>query len=797
MSFLLRSAEIDFLNNKDRDELLLSENDDEDDFNFKYVPANQFRGIVKAVRRRRAKLDEERTWASFVERRELEEANRNELDHLTQGMKDLLTDSIEEADRELKRLEEDALPERIEPLNRMTPALDVSQTEKLAATQKHQVVPSTRDNGTGSTNILLSIPEEENVQPSYEKLQDSKQGIKTNGRISSSDHRITQQRSNFGRSRRATIDPEYNSSPELSPERVDINSDSKFIGPDPGVGHRILTIQRRISEILDEISFRLNRIPLPDGEGDLRRRQRGVTEFAIRFSRNYLYDLGRQLADIRRHVRAVSPNARIKPTRRVVSLHTQAIEQKLIAAHQLSLNALKAYCRHIPSCVLQGYPGKLKEILQIVIDLKEICNKVHLGDDHFGSGDADVHPLGKDTHCRCSAILSKLRPSSDNESQATSQTTRSTAVSGTPTTSNGGRGMAEPANRFSMYASENRVPKNRRPRRPNTCPRRDRMRGSTKIVSNSRIPLERLPCPNPSSTNLRSSKEGTRAKIQVPVKEDDIGTVMDSVPMNSAGSSDDQSRDSMNLVPKSRNLGTQNRTLVSKEPGLTLCKETKVYKKDAVACGRHLGEKAATMTRKQLSDLVPVIADLMSLVTHEENDLEIRPVSSASMKTIMEFLKEYKAPRNPVRLISSEDDPGSTYRKSCGIRSGSKNVQLICLSANETAEEAPKFSDASCQADSERVARDEESSSHVSRESGATELTVSEEVSACALEYRRNYQQSCSSSPMYSSNTQNKPWDVVAWIADKLVSDLTSEVSKELQIDDVIRRMFELEFEEF
>lgn len=43
------------------------------------------------------------------------------------------------------------------------------------------------------------------------------------------------------------------------------------------------------------------------------------------------------------------------------------------------------------------------------------------------------------------------------------------------------------------------------------------------------------------------------------------------------------------------------------------------------------------------------------------------------------------------------------------------------------------------------------------------ELVVSEEVEMNFLKYRREYQRLMESIPMYSSNTQNKPWNIVAW----------------------------------
>jgi hypothetical protein len=39
--------------------------------------------------------------------------------------------------------------------------------------------------------------------------------------------------------------------------------------------------------------------------------------------------------------------------------------------------------------------------------------------------------------------------------------------------------------------------------------------------------------------------------------------------------------------------------------------------------------------------------------------------------------------------------------------------------------------------------------------------------------------------------------DIVCRISDKLVDELITEIAKELQIDDVIQKLFELEFQEF
>lgn len=43
------------------------------------------------------------------------------------------------------------------------------------------------------------------------------------------------------------------------------------------------------------------------------------------------------------------------------------------------------------------------------------------------------------------------------------------------------------------------------------------------------------------------------------------------------------------------------------------------------------------------------------------------------------------------------------------------------------------------------------------------ELVISEEIEMNFQKYKREYQSLTQSIPMYSSNTQNKPWDIVAW----------------------------------
>ena len=123
-------------------------------------------------------------------------------------------------------------------------------------------------------------------------------------------------------------------------------------------------------------------------------------------------------------------------------------------------------------------------------------------------------------------------------------------------------------------------------------------------------------------------------------------------------------------------------------------------------------------------------------------------------------------------------------------------MRLICYSTQKEEEDEgkladtrehkkiTKFNDASCQA-------------HSLRSSGILKLSVPESTALCFNEYRNQYLNSLKTNPMYTSNTQNKPWDIVPWIADKLVEELIIELADDFQMEDIIQKLFDLEFQEF
>ena len=65
------------------------------------------------MKREKIKTDEENAWASFVEQQDVEKLYHRlkEIDPKLQNFNRFRLESVEEVDRELQRLEEDALPE--------------------------------------------------------------------------------------------------------------------------------------------------------------------------------------------------------------------------------------------------------------------------------------------------------------------------------------------------------------------------------------------------------------------------------------------------------------------------------------------------------------------------------------------------------------------------------------------------------------------------------------------------------------------------------------------------------------
>lgn len=377
---------------------------------WQYVPSTQFNNIVKDVQRQRSKKDEERLWMSFLQQQD-QKVNENIPDTkriaklnyelMDLELKDLKEDThLEDSSRfrtvRIKKkweqeLENSGELSAVRPVDssrfktsRIAKNRELESTKAILSPKKNQLSPS------ASTVTLFANEiddcDDNDAPTTLDRFPVTKLNLESS--------KYPSRNCNNHVNRHKNMINHCNSSPELSSQyESDQESEIYEIRSHPNVAQKILGIQTKISELLDEILYRLGRIPRPDDENDMKRRQQRVIEFGIRFSRNYLYDLGRQMMDIQRHMKAIEMSLKEKAKRRGVILHMQAIEQKLISAHQLLANALDAYAKHIPSSAVHGSSGKLKDILQVVIELKEICNKINLSIEFFGSGDSETYPL--------------------------------------------------------------------------------------------------------------------------------------------------------------------------------------------------------------------------------------------------------------------------------------------------------------------------------------------------------------------------------------------------------------------
>ncbi|XP_032690962.1 uncharacterized protein LOC116853819 isoform X2 [Odontomachus brunneus] len=689
--------------------------------------------------------------------------------------------------------------------------------------QSPKKVPFTRDTGTGSTNLLLTIPEEENIS-SYHKKQEAR-NFKSYTKKSCSSHIVAQKREPSSKQLlHITNGIDYNSSPEISTRRDDADG-VIYVRPDPFIMHKILVMQKKVCELLDEIALRLENIPVPDGIKDLQKRQQCVAEFVVRFSRNYLYDLNRHVKDIQRHMCVISPRARVKPNKRSLGLHMHAIEHKLLAAHQLLLHALVAYCRHIPSSILKGHPGKFREILQVVVDLKTMCDRLHLNTNYLDSGDTDILTLGKNIERKCNAILLKLKLHSDNDLLLDSNKTSSIASFTSHSASNKKRiNRKQLPNRLSMYSADTKVPKSNLKRRTNYYHQKDKKynRIDIKKVSNKPVLVDR---PYTSSVTLVPNENANEAGIRkhrTYTKEEDIKTMMDMMLLTDSDNGSNfelqESQDNATLtrrVPKtSRQFSDKLQDLEQSETLENIVKTTSTNNDD------ELLKRVTMITEEHLSNLVPVIADFISFVSNKQIGSEVRPVTTSSTKTLMEFLQAYQSPKNTKNKMNTGCDVChsstdrncecknmKTNRATSEMQNSGQNMRLVCISSVDNASKEPRYCDTSCQVNSESLKElpdfemkmmetiwtrkaDKDLFSNI-------ELVVSEETEMNFLKYRHEYKRAMQLIPMYSSNTQNKPWDIVAWISDKLVDELITEIGKELEMHDVIQKLLELEFQEF
>lgn len=209
-------------------------------------------------------------------------------------------------------------------------------------------------------------------------------------------------------------------------------------------------------------------------------------------------------------------------------------------------------------------------------------------------------------------------------------------------------------------------------------------------------------------------------------------------------------------------------------------------------------KKVTTITKEHLATLVPVISDLMTLVTQKKTDLQAQPLSETSMGTLVDFLQKYQSPEKTDTRVPSRGGGCKYFTENSlsEIQKHNNNVQLICMSSTDKNSNTRQC-DVSCQADETAINMLGDSKASRPNTKHKLELFLSKETEHRILAYRNEYKKACQLKPMYSSNTQNKPWDIVAWISDKLIDELIIENTKEFEPPGLLQKIYEMEFQEF
>ncbi|CAH1963065.1 unnamed protein product [Acanthoscelides obtectus] len=118
--------------------------------------------------------------------------------------------------------------------------------------------------------------------------------------------------------------------------------------------------------VISDIRFQMQKgISPPDGDEDITRRQLRVKEFSNRFSRNYLYPIGRQLSDLSK-----------------VKSSSNLTNQKLLSVYQIVLNGLTAYHNHLPTSIGVCSSDKLKLLLKNLLELCDIHARIKTDNQH-------------------------------------------------------------------------------------------------------------------------------------------------------------------------------------------------------------------------------------------------------------------------------------------------------------------------------------------------------------------------------------------------------------------------------
>ncbi|XP_069703119.1 uncharacterized protein [Periplaneta americana] len=378
-------------------------------FKFKYVSEDKFLRIMKHVKRNKVKEKEEREWLEYLNRNKEEEpsfiTHHNAAERMLEydlseeeqdELQDYYNNKLKEPERQvvwhdyLKEYEEILKDSALEPskttthihAERIEDKWDVDNDERVQQKANEKHMPTSKKNS--DIKFLSDTGNEAPLEIIHEEHSSSNESDYS--MLSDIEYNIPQSPMNKNRNYNSDI-PNYSKEhcernlyvepltivPKLN--LCEINKDVPKlnlceINRDGIHSRRMRNSQKKIDVTLDGILKMLNNMPEPDGNQDLLRRLKRAAEFSARFSRNYLYQLRRQMCELKKLVRESATVARGRHT------FYQVLYQKIAIAHQTTHLGLEAYFHHMPSSVKGAASEKLRDLLNLTIDLMKICNKL-------------------------------------------------------------------------------------------------------------------------------------------------------------------------------------------------------------------------------------------------------------------------------------------------------------------------------------------------------------------------------------------------------------------------------------
>ncbi|XP_055915400.1 uncharacterized protein LOC129948422 [Eupeodes corollae] len=125
---------------------------------------------------------------------------------------------------------------------------------------------------------------------------------------------------------------------------------------------KMTSIQDNIIKNLDSLRISLVEISLPDGDVEQKLRERNALEFSVRFSRNYLFPLGKMI-----------DNLRLSPKEEFCSALTNEPCIKVCGIYGLLCQAIQCYQKQLRHFYTDCFPKKLDTLLNLIKDTTNIC----------------------------------------------------------------------------------------------------------------------------------------------------------------------------------------------------------------------------------------------------------------------------------------------------------------------------------------------------------------------------------------------------------------------------------------